>query len=103
MAIAAGTYDVTLISSDIDRGEDNGNPLVQDNEQWRLLGDVPSGYAEDLVDTVDDIENVVTSGLSVTFNSPITQLVAQHWSVAQTSNSADSVVPQAACLTLSDN
>lgn len=98
--IKAGTYDVILISSDIDRGEDGGSPLVQLNEQWRLLGDTNSGYADDLPDTVEDIEDVATYGLSVTFNSAITSLTAEHWSVAQTSLTADSVVPQAACLTL---
>lgn len=97
--IKAGVYDVILISSDVDRGDDGGAAPEQLNEQWRLLGDTNSDYSLDLLDTVDDIFNQVTYGRSVTFNSPTTALTAEHCSVAKTSHSADSVVPQAACLT----
>jgi len=96
--IKAGEYDVILISSDVKRGDDGGEPLEQLNEQWRLLGDTNSGYSNDLPDTVADIFGQVTYGLSVTFNSSVSSLTAEHWSVAQTSLSPDSVVPQAACL-----
>ena len=44
-----------LISSDVIRGDDGGEPLEQLNEQWRLLGDTNSGYSNDLPDTVEDI------------------------------------------------
>lgn len=96
--IAAGTYDVTLVSSDVGRGSSGGAALVQHNEQWRLLGSVNSGYTDDLPDTVADIFGETTES-SVTFNSDISTLTAEHWEVGMSSTSPDSVVPQAVCLT----
>lgn len=99
--VAAGTYDVTLISGDYNRGSDLlGNPLVQPNERWRLLGSTSSGYSMDLPDTVANISGEVTSGLTVVFDAAVTSVVAQHWSVATRDFDPNSVVPEYACLTL---
>ncbi len=97
--IPAGTYEVTLISGDYQRGSDHdGNPLYQPNERWRLQGDTPSGYSDDLVDTTTLITGVVTSGLSVEFLNDVTSVTAEHYSVATGDNHANSVVPEYACL-----
>ncbi len=98
--IPAGSYSVTLISGDYARGSDHdGNPLVQRNEQWRLLGSTPSGYSTDLPDTVAAISGHVTAGLSVVFAADVTEVTAEHWAVATGDNRANSVVPEYACLT----
>jgi hypothetical protein len=98
--IPAGAYDVTLISGDYNRGSDHdGNALFQPNERWRLLGSTPSGYTNDLPDTVDDITGKVTSGLTVVFDSAVTSVTAEHYSVGTGDIHANSVVPEHACLT----
>jgi hypothetical protein len=99
--IPAGTYEVILISSDIDRGTFQGGPYDQPNEQWRLLGTAPSGYSDDLIDGIPDIVDQVTRDLWVTFSHDVRSLTAEHWSVnpANDGTNPNSVVPQAACLT----
>lgn len=102
-AIPAGTYDLILISGDYNRGSDrDGNPLFQPNERWRLLGSSPSGYSNDLPDTTTAISGDVTSGLSVTFNSAVTEVTAEHWAVANGDRTGSSVVPEYACLILDE-
>jgi hypothetical protein len=100
--IPAGTYEVILISSDIDRGTFQGGPYEQPHEQWRLLGTSPSGYSDDLVDGIPNIYDQVTRDLWVTFSRSVRSLTAEHWSVnpANGGTNPNSVVPQAACLTL---
>lgn len=107
--IPAGTYDVILVSGDNGRGGSPGNPLVQDNEQWRLRGGefdayigTPSGYTDDLLDTFASISGEETL-TSITFGG-VTKLTAEHWNAndENTSSSPDSVVPEAACLTLTE-
>lgn len=98
--IPAGEYDLTLISGDYMRGSNHdGTPLVQPSERWRLLGSTPSGYSDDLPDTVADISGQVTSGLTVVFDSDVTAVTAEHWSVATGDRDPNSVVPEYACLT----
>lgn len=97
--IPAGTYDVTLISGDYDRGERAGTALNQPNERWRLLGSTPSGYSDDLPDTIEDISGVATTGLSVVFDADVTSVTAEHWSVGSKDAHMNSVVPEFACLT----
>ncbi len=98
--IPAGAYYVTLISGDYARGSDHdGNPLFQPNERWRLLGSTPSGYSNDLPDTVADITGQVTSGLTVMFDGAVTSVTAEHYSVGTGDTRANSVVPEYACLT----
>jgi hypothetical protein len=102
--ILGGTYEVILISSDIDRGSIAGGtlPHPQPSERWRLLGTSPSGYSDDLPDGIPDIFDEVTTGLSVTFDGPVTSITAEHWSVVHGGPNPNSVVPQAVCLTLSN-
>jgi hypothetical protein len=97
--LPAGAYDVTLISGDFDRGERDGNPLFQPNERWRLLGSTPSGYSDDLPDTLDDISGQATTGLSVVFKKDATSVTAEHWSADTGDDHMNSVVPQYSCLT----
>lgn len=100
IGIPAGEYEVTLISGDYNRGTDHdGGPLFQPNERWRLLGSTPTGYTDDLVDTTTSISGVVTTGLSVTFDSAVTSVTAEHYSVGTGDDSSNSVVPEYACLT----
>lgn len=100
VAIPAGTYNVTLISGDYQRGTE-----VQDHEQWYLGGDTPSGPSNDLPDFVlgtGEIEAVtgeVTGGLTVVFDSDVTSVTAHHYSVYSRGRTDDSVVPEFACLT----
>lgn len=98
--IPAGTYDVILGSGDVNRGgSPPDNPLVQPHESWRLGGDTPTAYTPDLADDAVEI-HIVTSGLTVVFNSAVTQVTAQHWSVVNTGDTnANSVIPEFACLT----
>jgi len=102
--IPAGEYAVTLISGDYNRGANHsGEPLVQPNERWRLLGSTPTGYTDDLVDTTTDISGVATSGLSVVFDTGVSSVTAEHYSVGTGDRSStNSVVPEYACLTSSD-
>lgn len=101
--IPAGTYDVTLISGDYNRGTDHeGNALVQPHESWRLQGSVPSGYSDDIPDGTTNVSGLVTSGLSVVFNEPVASVTAEHYSVGTGDRSSNSVVPEYACLTLVD-
>lgn len=97
--IPAGSYEVVLGSSD------DPHELPQANEQWRALfgGSEYSAYAEDLPDGW--LAGVVrdSDGGTVTLSGPVDTIVAEHWSVAQTSHSADSVIPVCVGLTLSDN
>ncbi len=98
--IPAGTYDVILISGDYERGSDHsGNPLVQRNEQWRLQGTSPSGYSDDLADTVTPISGEVTDAGTVTFASDVTSVTAEHYSFGTDDTNPNSVVPEYACLT----
>ena len=98
--IPAGRYEVTLISGDYNRGSDHdGNPLFQPNERWRLLGATPSGYTNDLLDTVGNITGQVTSDLMVVFDGDVTSVTAEHYSVGTKDTHANSVVPEHACLT----
>lgn len=102
--IPAGVYDVTLISGDYNRGmARDGGPLVQTDEVWRLLGSSPTGYTDDLVDTLEDITGVATTGLSVEFDSAVSSVTAEHYSVEnqEDRSSPNSVVPEYACLTAS--
>ncbi len=104
--IPAGEYDVTLISGDYNRGRSrDGGPLVQTNESWRLLASSPSEYSDDLVDTVEDISGVATSGLSLVFASAVTSVTAEHYSVqnSEDRSSPNSVVPEYACLTATES
>jgi hypothetical protein len=92
---------MTLISGDYNRGTNReGGPLVQPNERWRLLGSTPTCYTDDLVDTTTDISGVVTSGLSVVFDTGVSSVTAEHYSVGTGDRSStNSVVPEYACLT----
>ncbi len=101
--IPGGEYDVTLISGDYMRGGDSiRGPLFQPNERWRLLGSVPTGYTDDLVDTIADISGVVTDGLMVVFDDDVSSVTAEHWSVGTGDPDSNSVVPEYACLTEKD-
>ncbi len=103
IAIPSGQYDVTLISGDYNRGTDHdGNALVQPNERWRLLGSTPSGYSNDIPDGTVNVSGLVTSGLTVIFNGPVTSVTAEHYSVGTGDKGSNSVVPEYACLTLVD-
>ncbi len=98
--VPAGEYDVTLISGDYMRGSNHdGTPLFQPNERWRLLGSTPSGYSNDLPDTVADISGQVTTGLMVVFDADVSSVTAEHWSVGTGDRNSNSVVPEYACLT----
>jgi hypothetical protein len=97
--IPAGTYDATLVSGDHDRGGRNGVLPYQPNERWRLAGSSPSGFSTDLPDVGDPITGFATSGLSVTFNSDVTSVTAQHWSVVYPDGYDSSVIPEYVCLT----
>ena len=91
-AVAAGTYAITLGSSDLRPKTQN-----QDNEQWRaIFGGVATTFSADLDDTGLIASNSTNVG---TRTIPAVKTVtAQHWSVAMTSYSADSVIPVYACL-----
>lgn len=94
-AIPAGTYDVVLISGDPNPGGED-----QPNEKWRLQGDSPTAYTTDLPTSNNPITGIVDSGLSVTFNTDVTEVTAEHWSfVNGDSETANSVAPEFACLT----
>lgn len=101
IAIAAGTYDVTLISGDHDRGGVDGVLPYQPHEQWRLLGDTSSGFSDDLPDVGDPITGEVTDAGTVVFNSAVSQVTAEHWRYThpQDSSNPNSVIPEYACLT----
>jgi hypothetical protein len=98
--IPAGTYDVILGSGDVDRGGNPpDDPLFQPHESWRLAGDTPTAYTPDLADDAVEV-HIVTGGLTVVFNSAVSQVTAQHWSVVHTDDTnPNSVIPEFACLT----
>lgn len=96
-SIPAGTYDVILGTGDAGRGL----PLTQNNEQWYLDGDTPSGFTTDLEDVGEPIGPFAENVGTVTFDSAQTTATAKHWSAidGNVSQSADSVIPLFACLT----
>jgi len=54
------------------------------------------------VDTVADTSGVVTSGLTVVFDSGVLSVTAEHYSVGTGDDKSNSVLPEHACLTASD-
>jgi hypothetical protein len=92
--IPAGTYVLLLGSSDF-----RDTFWVQNNEQWRAVfsDSSTSLYADDLPDGPSN-PSLESSGGTVTFGETITSVTAEHWDVANTSNSPDSVVPDYVCL-----
>lgn len=94
--IPAGTYDVVLVSDSGTRGMG----AAQMNEQWRMLiGGETTDYSDDLADNGMMIDDDQTDVGQVTLSSTTSSATAEHWNVAETSDSADSVIPEAACLT----
>ena len=96
LSIPAGLYAVVLGSSD------DPHDLPQQNEQWRALfgGSTYSNYAPDLPDGWPAGVLQETYVGDVFLGSAVDTIVAEHWSVAQTSLSADSVIPECIGLTM---
>jgi hypothetical protein len=100
--IPEGTYDVILVSGDDPRG----GILDQPNEQWLLRGTDETGNHSGYSAHLDD-DGVAKSGVwnnagTVTFDHDVTTVTVDHWWEAhQTDWNPNSVMPEAACLTIS--
>lgn len=100
--IPAGTYEVLLGSSDSPHPEGQ----MQDHEQWRAIfnstPEAASEFSEDIADdgsyTAGDV--LESSGGTVTLETDVTMLTAEHWAATQSgSTTPDSVIPE--CVGLS--